>query len=1128
MSSRNLPLPIEVQAILDFVTRDDRPTLIVQSSSRLSARFLDDALDRLLEQAQQSKELDAWVEQLTLSGDWDCASANAGSFCNRRWLGYRILDDWFAVYCMGGDWDLEAHSKEHRQSKVQAFDHVDEHEGVHESLEGDIPGRPTDRLCARLEDRIVDWFQYPGLTKDPWVHLFVNHPWETTAIGPMCDWPSALHQTLSIIVASSEPRALYWGNDLCMFYNEAAKFLVGPMHPDPLGNPLGQIWGPVMLAELTATLISGLNQGKPLHNKGRELVINRHGYDERTYWNFVFLPIPSPTGHFLGFINEFHEVTSKVMEDNRTRILRDVLKNASLAEDLQGLCTGALKALHGHSMDVSYALLYSSGKAAGDKTTADTIRKNTSLSLQASFGVETHVFGSSIPLSLVEATGNEFKEITVLQSKNGTLTSNLVVTVDNATVDVVCLLPISSGDNNSAIIVLGMNPKLPFDQSSRGFLSSLHDLLFRSATLHSLTAVERQNQEYTLALTHQLQILQVKAEKSANDFTAMVSNAPIGMCLIRADGFVAYANEMFSDLLNATVNHLGGFAQTDCPLREAVHENDVHIVTTKWTDMLKDAKALQLEFRTRTSPTASSAPASWVELTTLQQFDKDGKVIYVNVWLTDISARKASELLIAQRLEDALETKRTSENFIDMVSHEIRNPLSSILQLAEGLSYSPPPFGLEPGTAAANTEWRNSIVHSAETIILCAKHQKNIVDEVLTYSKLDSDLVVIAPEPVQPIAIAYSALEMLKADLNHADIQGSVVVDQSYKYHGIDFVLLDQGRFLQVIINLMTNAIKFTQQSNTRKITIDLAASPTVPKGRSHNAIEFVEPHPQREGHQRRNPLFGSDGQHDHEKLYLQVTVKDTGCGLTKEELRNLFQRFSQASPRTYKTYGGSGLGLFISRKLTELHGGQIGVYSESGVGSEFCFYIQVARTDPSISTEDRPARKPSSASWRDKLNFGPVAPSARAEAEARFRVWSKEVHILLVEDNAVNQRVMTQQLRKLGCGSITVADNGVHALEHLSPKIPAKPGDGTASPIPSLILMDVEMPLMDGLTASRHIRQLQKEGKLTQRLPIIGVTANARIDQISACLEAGMDRVVTKPFRILDLMQEIEAVLVT
>lgn len=217
---------------------------------------------------------------------------------------------------------------------------------------------------------------------------------------------------------------------------------------------------------------------------------------------------------------------------------------------------------------------------------------------------------------------------------------------------------------------------------------------------------------------------------------------------------------------------------------------------------------------------------------------------------------------------------------------------------------------------------------------------------------------------------------------------------------------------------------------------------------------------------------------------------------------------------------GGSGLGLFISRRLTELHGGAIGFASEAGVGSTFAFYIKSRLGAP-------PTPRPASpgAHGDDASPHAPQAPKAPKTPEApdEARGPPADKHILLVEDNIVNQRVLGKQLRRLGM-QVTVANHGGECLAYLRSTRYCS-SEASAPPL-SLVLMDWEMPVMNGLTCVRSIRQLQKEGTVKGHVPIIGITANVRLEQLQEAMEAGMDDVMSKPFRIPELCACIDKTL--
>ncbi|RAL60317.1 hypothetical protein DID88_000093 [Monilinia fructigena] len=289
-----------------------------------------------------------------------------------------------------------------------------------------------------------------------------------------------------------------------------------------------------------------------------------------------------------------------------------------------------------------------------------------------------------------------------------------------------------------------------------------------------------------------------------------------------------------------------------------------------------------------------------------------------------------------RKVLEAVELKRQQENFIDMTSHEMRNPLSAIIQCADMIGISVKEFDGGTNDIVLPREAVHGYADAASTIVLCAQHQKRIIDDILTLSKLD--------------LICYSSLP---------------------------------PKLVQVLINLVTNAIKFTQTQAKRNIAITVSAALEPP---STPGLIYLSRNSNHKTH-------------------------------TPEMKRNLlFKRFSQASPRTHVQYGGSGLGLFISRELTELQGGQIGVASKAGVGSTFAFYIRTRRCDPpqdkdsitpqmdiqaqnNIITNNSLARlKGPSRSSKSRRSQSPASSSPK--------------HILIVEDNIVNQKVLSKQLR--------------------------------------------------------------------------------------------------------------------
>lgn len=191
---------------------------------------------------------------------------------------------------------------------------------------------------------------------------------------------------------------------------------------------------------------------------------------------------------------------------------------------------------------------------------------------------------------------------------------------------------------------------------------------------------------------------------------------------------------------------------------------------------------------------------------------------------------------------------------------------------------------------------------SARTIVYCIQHQRRVVDDVLTLSKLDSDLLTVSPCPVQPVKVVREALKIFDGQLRSGDMDFNIEEDRSLQDLGVDWLNFDPGRVLQVLMNLVTNAIKFTRMELVRKISVQISASRAIPV---HGAIRYLP------SMERRRPwkdqVTITDG--DQERIYLSLSVTDTGRGITDEQMKALFQRFSQATPKTYAQYGGSGLG---------------------------------------------------------------------------------------------------------------------------------------------------------------------------------------------------------------------------
>jgi signal transduction histidine kinase/CheY-like chemotaxis protein len=451
---------------------------------------------------------------------------------------------------------------------------------------------------------------------------------------------------------------------------------------------------------------------------------------------------------------------------------------------------------------------------------------------------------------------------------------------------------------------------------------------------------------------------------------------------------------------------------------------------------------------------------------------------------------KWAEAWQARAAQEARDAKRQQEAFVDVVSHEMRNPLSAIVHCADSISMSLDDFKTKEDPSKVPESILNALTAnaSAAAVILdCCKHQKRIIDDVLTLSRLEATLLTVKPSAVRPTELVNSVLAMFDVELRSKSIATEVVADPSLQDLQIDFLNLDSSRVVQIFINLLTNAIKFMKTGGKKVLKVRYGATLCPPRTTNASPSFLEDVHWAPPGKNASSAVDGPEWG-SGEDIYLTFSLADTGIGMGKDEIDKIFERFEQANVTTHATYGGSGLGLFISKELTERMAGEIGVRSHPGEGSMFVFYIKTRRTDMQM----------------------PVEIPSRAIA---LQLPPKPTHLshlrtLLVEDNIVNQRVLRNHLERCHC-AVTVANHGVEALAIL--REPDAQFD--------VVLMDMHMPVMDGLTCTREIRVLEQHGILKGRVPIIAVTANVRNEQVEEAMEAGADRVVQKPFKAKELV---------
>jgi len=353
---------------------------------------------------------------------------------------------------------------------------------------------------------------------------------------------------------------------------------------------------------------------------------------------------------------------------------------------------------------------------------------------------------------------------------------------------------------------------------------------------------------------------------------------------------------------------------------------------------------------------------------------------------------------------------------VDVICHELRNPLNGIYHNADILLESVSNIREEiikfrddlvlshntKDLAAITYRPKDSLaiahlidfleselmqdLESLESLNLCAKHQKRIADDVLQMSKLSMNLVSLTRTSFDPVVETGNVIRMFEREAVVKGIAFKFTLGPRYHDLEIGWVSADPIRFAQVLINFVSNAVRFTEKAHRREIEVTLDALEHEPQ--LSNALM---------GSNDAVPRFEEDltPEEVSNRVFLIASVTDSGVGLTPEEISNLFQKFSQASPRTHIEYGGSGLGLFISKALVEVQGGRIALESEKGRGTTLAFYIQAIQiATPPASKEADTTKSISPRALTPKIKRTPSSTPVLGH--------NRPINVLVVEDNLV------------------------------------------------------------------------------------------------------------------------------
>lgn len=409
---------------------------------------------------------------------------------------------------------------------------------------------------------------------------------------------------------------------------------------------------------------------------------------------------------------------------------------------------------------------------------------------------------------------------------------------------------------------------------------------------------------------------------------------------------------------------------------------------------------------------------------------KDLTFVFVG---TDITDRIQSEHALIEAREQAVKASQAKSEFLARMSHEIRTPLNAIIGITDILGES------------------DLKAEQAQLVKVCANAGENLlalINDILDISKIEA----------REVRLEKISFDLISTTKNICDILKQKAAEKNLSFHltvnigneNTPMMIGDPTRLRQILFNLIGNAIKFTQ---TGEILV---------------SVDFE----------------GGD------KRFIRFAIKDTGTGIPEDKQHLLFQNFVQADSSITRKFGGSGLGLTISKNLVELMGGRIWFNSKETKGSTFYFTIPYIPAEGTIE------------SARPSFEAAPQQPSAEEEI-------SRNSRILIVDDTEDNRFLLLTYLKKYPF-DVVQAENGKQAV------------DAATKEAFDLILMDIQMPVMDGYVATKKIREWEKE-QGRKPIPIIAVSANAMAEDVQKSLDAGCTEHLTKPVKKTALLEMVQ-----
>lgn len=687
-------------ALLDFIARDPRPTLILNlDGPHISIAYRNDALDSHLRiERIDNDTFNSWVTTTPFND-----SSRVRQFGGRSWSCVPLQQQWTVVSACCQEHTLSpyptisspisqaasslgralAQSSKHLSPQSgRAYRSISVSDGVDasETRRGSVISSSwksvsddVDRI--RRAPRPIDWTRHYVPALSPHIQLVQNFDWGSTPVGSIQSWSDPLRQLVLAMMSNSDPRVLLWGEERRMIYNEACSLLLGLKHPMSMGAKAEDVWSESWDG-LLHIVRRAEREGRSTKISSMPLTMERHGYPEETHWSLQMIPIIGPDGQVLGVLDEFSEITNQVIGERRRAAVVNINKIVSHVNNMKELCFEFLEELEACSEDVPFALIYTSpfeSDAEFQHTTANGASPH-SYTLGGSFGVSVHKKGIPASFDLAECNSNqktlagactrawESAEGIVLQAKDDTLPEELAAATFDHKQRTVCVLPvpdIAGSGRIVAFLVVGITARRPYDEEAASLVHFLRDIFIKSASAIMLPEEQRkQRQKFEAletSLSQQLTATTLEAQKIEARFARMSQTCPVGMYAISTNSQTLFWNDAYLTVTGITKEEAQDARGKP---KEAVHPDDRDRIYEAFLTCIEDKQPFTAEYRL-VKPRIYLDPATgkevcgetWVLANASPELDEEGNVTHVQGWLVDISDRKDHERLRLRRAQ---------------------------------------------------------------------------------------------------------------------------------------------------------------------------------------------------------------------------------------------------------------------------------------------------------------------------------------------------------------------------------------------------------------------------------------------------------------------------------------------